>query len=130
MTDSVYGFRADYIHRLFNFAVLFFREQGLSEADLSAIQIKFILGNSIPGMLPLHIEYQNADTKLLYDITGKKRSWHTASIRKRSRNSAFFLCCSACLIRWKTVGTTCFQRAVIFFGRTLFMSDRACRTFI
>lgn len=68
---KLYNLQYDFVKRDRNYMV-FCREEGLKNDQLNNIQVKMLLSNNIPNLLPFELEEMNFDIKLRYNVTSKK----------------------------------------------------------
>ncbi|OEF99453.1 hypothetical protein BHF71_09075 [Vulcanibacillus modesticaldus] len=73
--NEIYKLNFDYINQNGHF-LIFSKDEGIREADLSNIQIKMLLANPIPNLLPLGIDEIDFKISLRYEITSKKMLVH------------------------------------------------------
>lgn len=68
--DKIFEFQYNYIQNEGNYLIIF-KEEGIKNIDLNDIQIKMILSNRIPYLLPIELEDSDFNIKIRYNTTFK-----------------------------------------------------------
>ncbi|WP_223192275.1 DUF6382 domain-containing protein [Paenibacillus sedimenti] len=85
MNQEIFGLRYDFVYRHGHYMELY-KEEGISQDELSGLQLRMLEANPIPNLLPLEVKEVDFRISLLYNLSSKRMLAHVLKVESFSKH--------------------------------------------